>query len=279
MFEDIRGNPQLNLQKYVSLLCRWIACNPLTYSIYEKMLLNQIKNGMKPEHIGVILDGNRRWASHRFKHPWEGHQFGADKAEVLLNWCVDLDIKSVTIYAFSMENFQRPLKEVKEIMDLLEERLRSLLSDERIHKNKVQVKIIGRTPLLPKRIQEAIHRVEEATKNYDDHYLNLAIAYGGRAEIVDAIKKISEQIQVGKVNAAEISEEIIEKNLYTAYLPQSDPDLIIRTSGEERLSGFLMWQGAYSELCFIDVFWPDFRRIDLLRAIRTFQYRKRRYGK
>lgn len=269
----------MNLQKYGSLFCRWIVCNPLTYSIYEKMLLTQIKNGMKPEHIGVILDGNRRWASGRYKHPWEGHQFGADKVEALLSWCVDLDIKSVTIYTFSMENFQRPLTEVKEIMNVLEERLINLLSDERIHKNKVQVKIIGRTPLLPKRIQEAIRRVEDATENYDDHYLNLAIAYGGRAEIVDAIKKISEQIQIGKVNVAEISEDIIEKNLYTAYLPQSEPDLIIRTSGEERLSGFLMWQGAYSELCFIDVFWPDFRRIDLLRAIRTFQHRKRRYGK
>ncbi len=269
----------MNLQKYVSRLCRWIVCNPLTYSIYEKMLVNQIKTETKPEHIGVILDGNRRWASHRFKHPWEGHQLGADKVEALLNWCVDLGIKAVTIYAFSMENFQRPRQEVKEIMDLLEERLDNLLSDEKIRKNRVQVRVIGRTPLLPKRIQDAIHRVEKATTQYDDHYLNLAIAYGGRAEIVDAIKKISEQIQVGTVQAAEISEDTIEQNLYTAYLPQSEPDLIIRTSGEERLSGFLMWQGAYSELCFIDVFWPDFRRIDLLRAIRTFQHRKRRYGK
>ena len=153
------------------------------------------------------------------------------------------------------------------------------MDDERIHANRVQVKIIGRTHLLPKRTQNIIHEVEERTAAYDGHYLTLAVAYGGRAEIIDAIKKIYKQIQGGQLTVNEISEEVIEDNLYTAYLPNSEPDLIIRTSGEERLSGFLIWQSVYSELCFIDVFWPDFRRIDLWRAIRTFQQRKRRYGK
>jgi tritrans,polycis-undecaprenyl-diphosphate synthase [geranylgeranyl-diphosphate specific] len=194
-------------------------------------------------------------------------------------WCIDLDIKSVTIYTFSMENFQRTPLEVEELMRILEERLQGLLTDERIHANRVQVKIIGRTHLLPKRTQDIIHVVEETTAAYDGHYLTLAVAYGGRAEIIDAIKKISKQIQGGQLTVSEISEEVIEDNLYTSYLPNSEPDLIIRTSGEERLSGFLIWQSVYSELCFIDVFWPDFRRIDLWRAIRTFQQRKRRYGK
>jgi tritrans,polycis-undecaprenyl-diphosphate synthase [geranylgeranyl-diphosphate specific] len=178
-----------------------------------------------------------------------------------------------------MENFQRSSLEVEELMRLLEERLQGLLSDERIRANRVQVKIIGRTHLLPKRTQDVIHMVEETTAAYDGHYLTLAVAYGGRAEIIDAIKKISNQIQKGQLAVSDISEEVIEDNLYTAYLPNSEPDLIIRTSGEERLSGFLIWQSVYSELCFIDVFWPDFRRIDLWRAIRTFQQRRRRYGK
>jgi tritrans,polycis-undecaprenyl-diphosphate synthase [geranylgeranyl-diphosphate specific] len=279
LFTNLGWNEGLKLQPYIYLLSRRILRNPLTYSMYEKILWSQIKNGVKPEHIGVILDGNRRWASHRAKRPWEGHQFGADKVDDLLMWCIDLDIKSVTIYTFSMENFQRSPLEVEELMRLLEERLQGLLTDERIRANRVQVKIIGRTHLLPKRTQDVIHVVEETTAAYDHHYLTLAVAYGGRAEIIDAIKKISNQIQRGQLAVSDISEEVIEDNLYTAYLPNSEPDLIIRTSGEERLSGFLIWQSVYSELCFIDVFWPDFRRIDLWRAIRTFQQRKRRYGK
>ncbi len=269
----------MNLQEYVLALSRRVVYNSVTYGIYERVLWNQVKDGKKPEHIGVILDGNRRWASEHSMPPWEGHQFGADKVEDLLEWCLDLDIKTVTIYTFSMENFQRPRKEVEEIMNLLEERLKRLLSDESIHKNRVRIKVIGRTSLLPDRTQEIIRQIEEETESYDEHYLNMAVAYGGRAEIIDAAKKIAEEVQTGELNMDEINEEVVESHLYTAHLPKSDPDLIIRTSGEERLSGFLLWQGAYSELCFIDVFWPDFRRIDLWRAIRTFQQRERRYGK
>lgn len=269
----------MTLQQYLSLLSRRVLRNSLTYGVYEKILWSQIKNGVKPEHIGVILDGNRRWALHHAKPPWAGHQLGADKVEDLLTWCIDLDIKSVTIYTLSMENFQRPPLEVEELMRLLEDRLQRLLVDDRIHANRVQVKIIGRTHLLPPRIQEVIRVVEATTVAYDDHYLTLAVAYGGRAEIIDALKKIATLIQCGDLAVADISEEVIEDHLYTASLPNSEPDLIIRTSGEERLSGFLIWQSVYSELCFIDVFWPDFRRIDLWRAIRTFQQRTRRYGK
>ena len=248
------------------------------YKLYEKWLKYQVKNGNKPEHIAIVLDGNRRWASKRAMISWMGHQFGADRVNRLLDWCIDLDVKSVTIYAFSTENFQRPQEEVEEIMRLSEEKLREILTDERIHKNKVRIKVIGRLALLPKNLQQLILEVEQATKDYDRHFLNVAIAYGGRAEIVDATKKIAQKIENGELSPEAINEDVFENHLYTAHMPKQDPDLIIRTSGEERLSGFLLWQSAYSELCFLDVYWPDFRRIDLLRAVRTYQRRKRRFG-
>jgi len=248
------------------------------YKLYEKWLWHQVKDGEKPEHIAIILDGNRRWASERLLNSWVGHKYGADKVEDLLEWCLDLDVKSITLYTFSTENFQRPSYEVDEIMRIAEEKLRKVLTDDRIHKNEIQVKAIGRRNLLPESLQKMIEEVEECTKEYNKHFLNVAIAYGGRAEIVDAAKKISERVENGDLTLKEIDEAVFEQHLYTAHMPKQDPDLIIRTSGEERLSGFLLWQCAYSELCFLDVYWPDFRRIDLLRAVRTYQKRKRRFG-
>jgi len=249
------------------------------YKLYEKWLWHQIKNGEKPEHIAIILDGNRRWALKKALNPWMGHKEGAEKVEKLLEWCFDLKVKSVTLYAFSTENFHRPKREVEEIMRILEEKLSKLFSDERIHKNEVRIRVIGRKGLLPRSLQKLIAEVEKSTRNYDKHFLNIAIAYGGRAEIVDAAKKIAEMVHRGEMSPEAITEKVFEKHLYTAYLPKQDPDLIIRTSGEERLSGFLLWQSAYSELCFLDVFWPEFRKIDLLRAVRTYQRRKRRFGR
>jgi tritrans,polycis-undecaprenyl-diphosphate synthase [geranylgeranyl-diphosphate specific] len=248
------------------------------YKIYEKWLWNQVKDGEKPEHIAIILDGNRRWASERLLNPWVGHHYGAEKVENLLEWCLNLDVKSITLYAFSTENFQRPSHEVYEIMRIAEEKLREILTDERIHKNEIQVKAIGRRSLLPESLQKTIEEVEERTKQYSQHFLNIAIAYGGRAEIVDAAKEIAERVEKGGLTPKEIDEAVFEQYLYTAHMPKQDPDLIIRTSGEERLSGFLLWQCAYSELCFLDVYWPDFRCIDLLRAVRTYQKRKKRFG-
>jgi tritrans,polycis-undecaprenyl-diphosphate synthase [geranylgeranyl-diphosphate specific] len=249
------------------------------YRIYEKWLQYQVKNGNKPEHIAIILDGNRRWAFEQsFSNPWMGHRFGASKVENLLDWCLDLNTKSITLYAFSTENFQRPSQEIEQIMQIAGEKLQQILTDERIHRNQVRVKVIGRVGLLPKGIQELILGAEEATKDYSQHFLNIAFAYGGRAEIVDATRKIAQKIEKGELKPDAIDEQIFASHLYTAHLPKQDPDIIIRTSGEERLSGFLLWQSAYSELFFLDVFWPDFRRIDLLRAVRTYQNRKRRFG-
>ena len=249
------------------------------YQIYEKWLWHQVKDEVKPEHIAIILDGNRRWALNRSLNPYIGHYYGADKIEKMLRWCLELGVKTMTLYAFSTENFNRSQKEVKEIMQLFREKLQQVLENEEIHKHKVRVKAIGRLSMLPEDVQGMIEKVEEATRDYDQHFLNFAIAYGGRAEIIDAARKLAQEVEEEKLSPGDISEEIFEKHLYTAHLPQQDPDLIIRTSGEERLSGFLLYQSAYSELCFLDVYWPEFRRIDMLRAIRTFQKRRRRFGK
>mgnify|MGYP003884009883 CR=1 FL=1 len=248
------------------------------YKVYEKWLWQQIKDKPKPEHIAIILDGNRRWALDHSLNPHLGHYYGADKTESVLRWCLDLGVKTITLYAFSTENFKRPPDEVKELMNLFEHKLKQMLDNEDIHKHKVRVKAIGRLNLLPKKIQRLIKQVEDATKDYNEHFLNLAMAYGGRAEIVDAAKEIAQNITEGTLSPEEIDEDVFEKYLYTAHLPKQDPDLIIRTSGEERLSGFLLYQSAYSELFFVDVYWPEFRRIDILRAIRTYQKRKRRFG-
>ncbi|MBE3116145.1 di-trans,poly-cis-decaprenylcistransferase [Candidatus Bathyarchaeota archaeon] len=248
------------------------------YKLYEKWLWIQVKNGVKLEHIAIILDGNRRWASENELNPWLGHRKGAETVEQLLDWCEKLNVKLVTLYTFSTENFRRTPGEIDEIMKITEEKFRKLLTDERIHRNKVHVRIIGRRNLLPESLQKLISEVEKATANYDNQFLNFAIAYGGRAEIVDAVQVIAEEVKAGKLEPEDIHESTIEKYLYTSHMPKQEPDLIIRTSGEERLSGFLLWQSAYSELAFLDVYWPDFRLIDLLRAIRTFQKRKRRYG-
>jgi tritrans,polycis-undecaprenyl-diphosphate synthase [geranylgeranyl-diphosphate specific] len=248
------------------------------YKLYEKWLWIQVKNGEKLEHIAIILDGNRRWASEQELNPWLGHKKGAETVEQLLDWCQKLNVKFVTLYTFSTENFRRSPEEIEEIMRIAEEKFRKLLTDERIHRNKVHVKVIGRVNLLPASLQQLIEDVEKATEKYDNQFLNFAFAYGGRAEILDATKVIAEKVRDGELAIDDVNEETFEKYLYTAHMPKQEPDLIIRTSGEERLSGFLLWQSAYSELAFLDVYWPDFRLIDLLRTIRTFQKRKRRYG-
>ena len=247
--------------------------------IYEKMLWNQIRNGPIPEHIGIILDGNRRWARHRGLDPWKGHEEGARKVEDFLDWCGEIEkIRSITLYAFSTENFKRSQEEVIEILRLLKQYLNSLLKDERIRKNEIRIKVLGRTHVLPKEFQDLIRKVEESTAHYDRHYFNFAVAYGGRTEIVDAVSSLAQDVKEEKLGLEDINEKVIESYLYTAHLPKCNPEMIIRTSGEVRLSNFLTWQGAYSELCFVDVFWPDFRKLDLFRAIRTYQKRQRRFG-
>jgi tritrans,polycis-undecaprenyl-diphosphate synthase [geranylgeranyl-diphosphate specific] len=249
------------------------------YKFYEKWLEDEITSEELPKHVGIILDGNRRWGFEKYGERLNGHFYGARKGENFLGWCLDLGIRTVTLYVFSTENFHRPVEETSTILRIIEGETRKLVTDKRIHDRKVHVKAIGRLELLPETLREALAEVEKVTLDYDEHYLNIAVAYGGRAEIVDAAKRIIGEVKNGTLDEDLVDEDMFRKYLYTSHLPNPYPELIIRTSGEERLSGFLLWQAAYSEFVFLDVYWPEFRRIDLLRAVRTYQRRKRRFGK
>jgi len=249
------------------------------YKIYEKWLWRQIKNGEKPVHVGIILDGNRRWAREKKLPPWAGHEKGAEKAKEVVKWCYEAGVKILTLYVFSTENFKRSREEVEAIMNLAKRYAEMYMNDREIHEKKVKIKVLGRKDLLDKELREKLEEIEKTTENYNERYLNIALAYGGRAEIADAVKEICRRVKNGEIEIDQIDEKTIEKFLYTSHLPQPYPDLIIRTSGEERLSGFLLWQSAYSELVFLDVYWPEFRKIDFWRALRTYQRRNRRYGK
>ena len=240
-------------------------------------LLEEVQRSPLPRHIAIIMDGNRRFAK-ELGLSWEaGHVFGKEKIEEVLDWCFDLGIRVLTVYAFSTENFKRSEKEVKTLMSLLKEELDLAKEDSRIHKNKVQVRILGRLESLPKDIQESAQSIMERTQSYKTYHLNIALAYGGREEIIQAIQHMGGDIKKGKLKVKDISETTVSSYLYTSGLP--DPDLILRTSGEERISNFLLWQLAYSELYFCDVYWPALQKRDFLLAIRTYQQRKRRFGK
>ena len=249
------------------------------YRIYSSRLENEIRQGDMPNHIALIMDGNRRWAKKHLSIYKKIHWGGANAVEKILDWCEEFDIKIITLYALSSENLSRDKEELRYLYELILERLEKLYEDPRIHRNKMRVKAIGSIELLPDSIKKKLIQLDEATKDYDEHFLNIALAYGGQNELVDAIKKIGGKIKKGTLQIEDIDKKEIESNLYTSHLPQPSPDMILRTSGEKRLSGFLMWQSAYSELVFIDIFWPEFRKIDLMRAIRTFQKRKRKMGR
>ena len=249
------------------------------YSAYASHLEGEILKYPLPNHVAIVLDGNRRWAKFNLLDTGKGHFHGADKAEELLNWIHDIGIRITTLYVLSTENLDRKDEELENIYRLLEIKLQRLYEDSRIHKRRMKIKAIGDIKQLPVKLQEILHRLEEVTAEYDTMFLNIAIAYGGQQELVDAVRKIALMAQKGDIKVAEINEKTIESCLYTSHLPQPEPDLILRTSGEKRLSGFLLWQSAYSELMFMDVFWPEFRKIDLMRAIRTYQRRVRRYGR
>ncbi len=247
------------------------------YKMYERLLEKAVREGPIPEHVGIIMDGNRRFAREMGLDPWEGHRFGADKLEDVLEWCWDVGVRAVTVYALSTENLRRPKEELRRLFDLMEERFNKLAESERIHRREVAVRAVGRLHLLPDRVRRAIKRAEKLTREYSKRFLNVAVAYGGRQEIIDAVRAIAHDVKGGKLDPEDINEDTFRRYVYVGDLP--DPELIIRTSGEERLSNFLLWYSAYSELYFVDVYWPEFRKIDLLRAIREFQRRERRFGK
>ncbi len=247
------------------------------YKIYEWYISRNLKPETMPKHIAIIMDGNRRYSKLMGNmKAIEGHKRGVNTLEKVLDWSIELGIEIVTAYAFSTENFNRPPEEVKGLMHLFQKEFEKIAKNPKIHKNKVRIKAVGNLKLLPDNVKNAIRTAEESTSSYNKRIVNIAIGYDGRMEIIDAIKKISEEYKDGKINLEDIDEEMVNKNLYTAGL--EDPNLIIRTSGEERLSGFLLWQSSYSELYFCDSLWPELRKVDFLRALRSYQERERRFG-
>ena len=253
----------------------------LLYRLYERRLLEQVRAFPLPRHIGIILDGNRRFGRRRkLTSPHEVYTAGAEKLDDLLDWCVDLKLGAITLWVLSTDNLDRRPEELSGILSALEHKLALLAEDPQIHKRRICVRAIGQLNLLPKSTLAALRAAEAATKGYDEMYLTIAAAYGGQQEIADAVQSLlREQLDAGKrldQVIGLVTPEVINSYLYSPHLPA--PDLIIRTSGEIRLSGFLLWQSAYSEFHFTDVYWPEFRLIDFLRAIRAFQQRHRRYG-
>jgi len=257
------------------------AIRPL-YWLYERRLLNAVKNNPHlPKHIGIIMDGNRRFARAVGLDVKAGHDHGAGKARQVLDWCLELGIGHVTLWGFSSDNRGRPPEEVTHLHGLFAAQARSLLNDERLHANRVRVRVIGDIGDFPDDAKAALSAMEEATKDYDGMSVNVALGYGGREEIVEAVKRLLKD-RVGNGESVEQVAESLQVDeitgyLYTAGIP--DPDFVIRTSGELRLSGFLLWQTAYSEFYFCDANWPEFRKVDFLRAVRAFQARERRFGK
>lgn len=247
------------------------------YSAYEWYISRNLHEENLPRHVALIMDGNRRYSKIQGDmDPIEGHKRGVNTLEKVLDWCIDLGIEIVTIYAFSIENFKRSPKEVEGLMKLFKYNFESITQNKRIHKNEVKLRAVGKLELLPEDVREAIRKAEESTSKYSKRQVNIAIGYDGRLEIVDAMKKIADQVKAGKISPEDIDETVVNDNLYTAGL--ADPNLIIRTSGEERLSGFLLWQSSYSELYFCDSLWPELRKVDFLRALRSYQQRERRFG-
>jgi tritrans,polycis-undecaprenyl-diphosphate synthase [geranylgeranyl-diphosphate specific] len=233
---------------------------------------------MIPKHVGIILDGNRRFAKELMKKPWEGHKMGLEKAREVLHWACEKGIKYMTAYTLSIENFKsRPKRELDMILKYIGKEADNIVKNKNhpAHKHKIKVRFIGRTRLLPKSLRKKIKNAEKSTKNYKNHVLNIAVAYGGQQEIVDAVKKIVKKSLKGEIK--QINEELIKKHLYTDGQPY--PDMIYRTGGERRLSNFLSFQSAYSELIFTDKKWPEITKKDFLGALKEFERRQRRFGK
>ena len=247
------------------------------YKIYEWYISRGLNPEKMPKHVALIMDGNRRFSKLQGNiDVVKGHEIGVDTLEKVLDWSIELGIEIITAYAFSTENFNRPQHEVEGLMSLFVINFKRLVTHEKIHKNEVRVKVVGRTELLPDNVKEAIHDAEESTKHYTKRLFNIAIGYDGRLEIIDSFKKIIKDVQDGKISIDDVDEDLVSQNLYTEGL--DDPNLIIRTSGEERLSGFLLWQSSYSELYFCETLWPELRKVDFIRAIRSYQARDRRFG-
>ena len=266
------------------------------YGDYERLLEEKILARNLPEHVAIIMDGNRRYAEKLGISAEEGYLYGAEITERVIDWCFELGIPQLTIYAFSIENFCRMDEEKERLFALMEKEFEKISRDERVHKNGVRVKAIGNVNLLPETVREAIRKAEDATAHYDKFKLFIAVAYSGKMEIVDSAYIIANMVKRGLLAPEDIDEATISKHLYvseiengsaasasaSASVAKTSVDLLIRTGGEQRLSNFVPWQALGNECAayFCAPFWPEFRRIDMLRAVRTYQERaeeKRRH--
>jgi undecaprenyl diphosphate synthase len=241
----------------------------------EAELLALLDPDSLPQHIAVIMDGNGRWAAQRGLPRMAGHTEGIKSVRDMITLCGELGIRSLTIYAFSQENWKRPVPEINALMMLLEKYLQ--MEMEALIEKGARFRTIGRVNTLPDSALEWVRKVERATAQCDRLNLTVALSYGGRSEIVDAVRRLAEDIRRGTVHPDSIDESLLEEYLSTHGLP--DPDLLIRTSGEARISNFLLWQLAYTEMYFTPVLWPDFRRREALLALLDYQARERRFGK
>ncbi|HYJ75387.1 MAG TPA: isoprenyl transferase [Kineosporiaceae bacterium] len=247
----------------------------LVYRGYERRLAASLSPAAVPRHVGVILDGNRRWARAAGARTAEGHRAGADRILDFLGWCEDAGVERVTLWLLSTDNLTRPQAELADLLGIIEEVVGRLAGARRW-----RVHPVGALDLLPAATAERLKEYEESSRDVEGLHVNVAIGYGGRREIADAVRSLLQEHAARGTSIEELAElldvEHIAEHLYTRGQP--DPDLVIRTSGEQRLSGFLLWQSAHSEFYFCEALWPDFRRVDFLRALRSYSQRQRRFG-
>ena len=247
----------------------------LIYAAYERRVARGLDRRALPRHIGVMLDGNRRWAAERGADTKTGHQAGADNIANFLTWCEDIGVELVTLWLLSTDNLSRPERELSPLLEIIEKAVGDLAATSRW-----RIHAVGALHLLPAPTREALEAAEEATEHVGGMTVNVAVGYGGRQEIADAVRALLTERAAAGEDITEVAREVtveqIAEHLYTAGQP--DPDLVIRTSGEQRLSGFLLWQSAHSEFYFCEAYWPDFRRVDFLRAVRAYSARERRFG-
>lgn len=247
----------------------------LVYKLYARRVEGRLDHDQVPGHIGVILDGNRRWAKASGGTAAQGHRAGADKIAEFLGWCAETKVRVVTLWMLSTDNFDRPESELTPLLGIIEDSVRGLAADGRW-----RVHHVGTLDMLPDRTRTVLKEAEEATAANQGILVNVAVGYGGRQEIADAVRSLlldhAERGTSFEELAETVSIDSISEHLYTRGQP--DPDLVIRTSGEQRLSGFMLWQSAHSEYYFCEVFWPAFRKVDFLRALRDYAYRNRRFG-
>jgi len=244
--------------------------------IYLERLRREVAACPVPRHVAVILDGNRRHARRLGLDTADGHLLGSETLERLLDWCREIGVKTLTVYALSTENLSRSSEEVCALMDLFARKLDEIVRDARVHRHRIRVRVVGRPDLLRADVAAAARRAEAATEGYGEFDFRICLAYGGRQEIVDAVRSLAVDVAAGRLAPDGIDEATLAGRLSAG---ADEPDLLIRTGGEVRLSNFLLFQAAYAELFFTDVHFPAFREIDFLRIVRTYQHRTRRFGK